>query len=130
MNFMKLATLLLACTVILGAFGAHTLAAYLEPAQLKSWHTAVEYQFYHSLGLLFISIIPKAHIANARRLKLAGIFLLLGMLLFSGSIYVLSTRSISGISASFLGPITPIGGLCFVAGWILCFFSLRNKAAE
>lgn len=128
MNFMKIACALLACTVILGAFGAHTLAAYLEPAQLKSWHTAVEYQFYHSLGLLFISIVPHEFVSHAKRLKWAGVFLLLGMLLFSGSIYILSTRSMTGISAGLLGPITPLGGLCFVAGWVLCLFSLKNKS--
>lgn len=126
MNFLRLSFILLAMAVVFGAFGAHTLEKYLDVAQLHSWHTAVEYQFYHSLGLLLLCFIPSQYIGNQKRLRLASIFLLAGIVMFCGSIYLLSTRSITGIPTGILGPITPIGGLCFIAGWLLCVFSLKS----
>jgi len=101
----------MAVGVMLGAFGAHALKKILSPEMLAVYKTGVEYQFYHALGLLLIGLIG-FHI-NSKWLRWSGILLVAGIILFSGSLYVLS---ISGIKL--LGAITPIGGLSFVAGWV------------
>ena len=96
-----------ALAVILGAFGAHALRAQLDPAALQLWHTAVEYQFWHSLALLGLST------AAATRARRVGVFAFLaGVVLFCGSLYALAL----GAPRSF-GAITPFGGLALIAGW-------------
>jgi uncharacterized membrane protein YgdD (TMEM256/DUF423 family) len=97
--------------VLLGAFGAHALKKVLSPEMLAVYKTGVEYQFYHALGLLLIGLI--GYQINSKWLRRAGLLLISGIVLFSGSLYALS---ISGIKT--LGIITPFGGLSFVAGWI------------
>jgi uncharacterized membrane protein YgdD (TMEM256/DUF423 family) len=101
----------MALAVVLGAFGAHALKTRLSPEMLQAYKTGVEYQFYHSLGLLLIGVIG-FHI-NSKWIRWSGILLMAGIILFSGSLYVLS---ISGLKV--LGAVTPFGGLSFVAGWI------------
>jgi len=101
----------MALCVLLGAFGAHALKQILSPEMLAVYTTAVEYQFYHSLGLLLIGSI--GYHVKSKWLNWSGVLLLTGIVLFSGSLYALS---ITGVKA--LGAITPIGGLAFVAGWI------------
>jgi uncharacterized membrane protein YgdD (TMEM256/DUF423 family) len=114
---MKYQTILLAGAifmalgVLLGAFGAHALKKILTPEMLAIYKTGVEYQFYHSLGLLVVGSIG-FHI-ESKWLSWSGILLIAGIVIFSGSLYALS---ISGIKI--LGAITPVGGLSFVAGWI------------
>jgi len=103
--------LLMALGVLLGAFGAHALKASLSADMLDVYKTGVEYQFYHSLGLLLIGLI--GYQIKSKWLNWSGLLLIIGIILFSGSLYALS---ISGIKI--LGVITPIGGLSFVAGWI------------
>jgi len=109
--------------VILGAFGAHGLKASLTDAQLETWKTGVDYQFYHTLALLFLSLFPLGN----KSAKTAFYAFSIGIILFSGSIYLLSTRSITGIHWPFLGPITPIGGMFFIAGWISLLISAFKK---
>jgi uncharacterized membrane protein YgdD (TMEM256/DUF423 family) len=101
----------MALAVLLGAFGAHALKKVLSPDMLVIYKTGVEYQFYHALGLLLIGLIG-FHI-ESKYLRWSGLFISIGIIIFSGSLYVLT---LSGIKA--LGAITPIGGLSFVAGWI------------
>ncbi|HZL09556.1 MAG TPA: DUF423 domain-containing protein [Prolixibacteraceae bacterium] len=103
--------ILMALGVLLGAFGAHALKTRLSPEMLLVYKTAVEYQFYHALGLLLIGLIG-FHI-DSKWISRAGVFIGIGILLFSGSLYILS---LTGIKA--IGVITPFGGLSFVAGWI------------
>jgi uncharacterized membrane protein YgdD (TMEM256/DUF423 family) len=97
--------------VLLGAFGAHALKKILSPEMLAVYKTGVEYQFYHAIGLLLVGLIG-FHL-ESKWVRWSSLFLVVGIILFSGSLYVLS---ISGIKI--LGAITPIGGLSFVAGWI------------
>lgn len=101
--------------VILGALGAHALKEQLDPNQLASFETAVRYQLFHGLALMVISLIP---IINEQVKK--GIFwlFLIGTLIFSCSIYGLSTQVITGMNLKFLGPVTPLGGLLLIAGWL------------
>lgn len=102
--------------VVIGAFGAHGLKALLDPVQLNTFEIGVRYQFYHSFAILLAGLLY-FHFPN-KKLMTAGWFFLAGILLFSGSLYLLSCREILGIANwSFLGPLTPIGGLFFIIGW-------------
>lgn len=103
--------------VVLGAFGAHALQGYLPGGLLKAWNTAVLYQFVHTLALLATCLLmlqPRA----PRSLGWAAVAFMLGILLFSGSLYLLALTQISK-----LGIITPVGGLCFVLGWLALFIA-------
>jgi uncharacterized membrane protein YgdD (TMEM256/DUF423 family) len=93
----------------LGAFGAHGLQKILSEQALQTWHTAVQYHFYHALGLLLIALLVEKLPAAVN----VGWLMFAGILLFSGSLYALS---LSGIKI--LGAITPLGGLCFLAAWL------------
>ncbi len=111
--------------VILGAFGAHGLQAKISLSELDIWKTAVQYHFYHVFALLFLSLIPSA---KAKFLNWSYWCFTIGILLFSGSLYLLATKSITGLPVSFLGPITPIGGLFFILGWFgLLFYAIKTK---
>lgn len=100
-------------SVALGAFGAHILEAKLEPKYLDTWGKAVTYQMLHSVGLLIVGILLGKLPANAF-LTWSGWLMFIGTLLFSGSLYVLSVTQIS-----VLGAITPLGGVSFIAAWVL-----------
>ncbi len=106
-----------ALAVILGAFGAHALKDQLSEQSLSGYKTGVQYHFIHTLAALLSLIIWDNK--GVMLLRYAVICFLVGILLFSGSLYLLTTQTLSGISAGWLGPITPIGGLFFIAGWIL-----------
>jgi len=94
--------------VLLGAFGAHGLRARLTPEQLGSWETAVMYQLVHALALLALALA-----GGSRNVLLPALLFSAGILLFSGSIYALVLGG-----PRFLGPVTPLGGVCLVAGWL------------
>lgn len=113
--------------VILGAFGAHGLEGKISDYHLNTWKTANQYHFYHTLALLFLSTFSRAKNSSIR---VSFIAFAVGIVLFSGSLYVLSVRSLLGIDGwSFLGPITPLGGLCFIIGWIGLFVAaMRNRS--
>lgn len=116
MNKVRIAGLLGAIGVITGAFGAHALKARLAVESLNSYKTGVLYLLLHALALLIISLYLSKHTSDV--LKLSYNLILAGVVLFSGSIFLLSTQSLTGVSMSFLGPITPIGGLLMIIGWI------------
>jgi uncharacterized membrane protein YgdD (TMEM256/DUF423 family) len=112
--------------VIAGAFGAHGLKAHLTPQQLDVWHTAVQYQFYHVFALLFLSTF--ARFKNS--LITASYYLFtFGIIFFSGSLYLLACADVLKWDwLNIMGPITPIGGLFFIIGWItLALAAFRNK---
>lgn len=111
-RFVVIASILAAVGVGLGAFGAHVLEPRLAPRMLSIFHTAVQYHLIHALGLLGTGILLM-HRASAL-LRLAAWMFVAGIVVFSGSLYVLS---ISG--TRWLGAITPLGGLAFIAGWLL-----------
>ena len=115
--FICLGGIAMATAVALGAFGAHALRARLEPADLAIWQTAVQYHLIHALGLFVIAGVahPLADVSGPR---LAGWLILAGILLFSGSLYVLV---LSG--SRWLGAVTPLGGVAFIAAWTLVAFS-------
>ena len=101
--------------VTFGAFGAHALKEKLSEKYLAIWETAVQYQMYHSIGLIVIGILMSPSIiGHVSQLNWAGYLMLAGIIVFSGSLYVLS---LSGIGI--LGAITPIGGVMFLGAWIM-----------
>lgn len=112
--------------VILGAFGAHGLRDKISDDDLEVWKTAVDYQFYHTLALLFLATFSRA---KNTYIRFSFFTFTIGILLFSGSLYVLSTRTITDFgAAAVLGPITPVGGLCFILGWVGLFVAtIKNK---
>lgn len=99
--------------VALGAFGAHALKNRLTEDRQKTYQTGIQYHFAHGLGLILLGLAA-AQFESESQIVLAGWFLFAGMILFSGSLYALS---LTGIRK--LGAITPIGGVCFLAGWVI-----------
>ena len=112
--------------VILGAFGAHSLKELISAKELDTWNTAVQYQFYHTLALLFLASFSRF---RSRAVNAASWFFSFGILFFSGSLYLLSLKTILNITnIVLLGPLTPIGGLLFILGWIsLLVATIKNK---
>ncbi|RYG04516.1 MAG: DUF423 domain-containing protein, partial [Chitinophagaceae bacterium] len=112
--------------VVLGAFGAHSLKKMITPESLDIWQKGVEYQFYHTFALLYLSTFARY---KHKLIGLAFVLFTFGIILFSGSLYLLALKDSYALSISaILGPLTPIGGLCFIAGWISLFIAaLRDK---
>jgi uncharacterized membrane protein YgdD (TMEM256/DUF423 family) len=117
--YIKWAAALGAIAVCFGALGAHTLEKLLLPKSLTSWETAVRYQLIHAVVILIIALNDRLILEKNIR-RILNLFIL-GVVFFSGSIYLLATQSLSGLSVSFLGPITPIGGVLMISAWILVF---------
>lgn len=116
------AAILGATGVALGALGAHALKGVLEPQQLASFETGVRYQLIHAVVLLFLALAENRH----RFLQVARNLIIIGVLCFSFSIYGLSLQTIFGVGLRFLGPITPLGGLFLIAGWLMILaFALK-----
>jgi uncharacterized membrane protein YgdD (TMEM256/DUF423 family) len=109
--------------VALGAFGAHALKASLSAEMLMVYRTGVDYQFVHTLALMMIIVLALKFPAVGLW-KLSGVFFLVGIIIFSGSLY---TLALSGIKV--IGAITPIGGLCFLIGWML-FIGAAYKSLD
>ncbi len=102
--------------VILGAFGAHSLKNIVSPNMLSIWQTGIQYQFYHTFALLFLSTLSNIK-PNYTKLSFYGF--VLGIILFSGSLFLLALKDFLGAPwLKYLGPITPIGGLFFMLGWL------------
>jgi uncharacterized membrane protein YgdD (TMEM256/DUF423 family) len=112
--------------VITGAFGAHGLKQVLPADQLEVWQKAVQYNFYHVFALLFLSTFARF---KNRLITASYYFFTFGIVFFSGSLYLLSCRSILGWNWLIaLGPVTPLGGLLFILGWLtLALAAFRNK---
>lgn len=104
---------LLALATVFGAFGAHALKSQLAPDRLQVYETAVRYHFFHALGLLGIGITLR--FVDAAPLRWAAMLVLVGIVLFSGSLYALTFGAPRAV-----GPVTPVGGVALIAGWI-CF---------
>jgi uncharacterized membrane protein YgdD (TMEM256/DUF423 family) len=116
---MLVGSIFAALPVAAGAFGAHTLRNTLSASQLVSYETAARYQMYHALALLLTAQLPQR---SPALLRAAGILFIAGIVLFSGSLYVLALTD-----RRWLGAITPIGGVAFLAGWAcLAAGSLRR----
>ncbi len=120
-NFLTAGALFAAVAVICGAFGAHFLKTKLSAEGLQTFETAVRYQFYHAFALLVTGILYKEF--SNKLLKWAGNLFIAGIILFSGSLYILCGVQ----SLKWIGAITPFGGLCFITGWILLAAVITKK---
>ena len=107
-----------ALAIAVGAFGAHGLRDRVTPDQVAAWSTAAQYQLIHSAVLLALALYA---MGPERSIRLPGVLFLIGIVLFSGSIYLLVLTP-----WRWLGPVTPIGGLFFIAGWLSLFTLARN----
>ena len=113
--------------VVIGAFAVHGLKPLLSLKEINNFETGVKYQFYHAFALIVLGLLG-AHFPRQERLfKLAGFCFFIGIFLFSGSLYLLSTQSIFNITIPLLGPITPLGGLLLIFGWILTALGVFKK---
>lgn len=106
-----IASLAGATAVALGAFGAHALRASLDERALAVWRTAVDYQFWHALALLFVGVLARE--SRARSLRVAAAAFAVGIPLFCASLYALALGAPGAV-----GAITPLGGVAFIAGWL------------
>ncbi len=124
-----IACLSAALAVVLGAFGAHGLKARLSAEQLQTFEVGVRYQFYHSFALLAAALCGQY--CDTRWLNRVAYCFLGGMLCFSGSLYLLANREWLGISHwTWLGPITPLGGLLFIAGWLCLAYAAARLQSK
>lgn len=109
-------------SVVMGAFGAHAIASRISSDMLSVYHTGDQYQMYHALALIAVGILIRLGIGG-RSMHISGWLFSIGIVLFSGSLYLLST---TGTKAVAIGAITPLGGLCFLAGWVFFIIALAR----
>lgn len=115
------AAILGAITIAVGAFGAHGLENLVDGDAVASFETGVRYQMYHTLALLilgFATVVPK------KTKKWAFWLFIIGIMLFSGSIYLLAMKAVLPFEVAFLGPVTPVGGLLLITGWLRLGYGL------
>ncbi len=122
MVWMVVAAVYGALAVVAGAFGAHGLRATLQPEQLSAWNTAALYHLLHSVALLALGLYAAS---TGRSVALPGTLFAVGVLLFSGSIYLLLLTK-----QSWLGPVTPVGGLLMIAAWLALIALARPSAGR
>ena len=111
--FLTLGAASAALAVLLGAFGAHSLKTQLAADMMAVYQTGLQYHLFHSLGLLAVGLVA-LHLSDSRWLRWSGWLMLAGIVIFSGSLYVLSTTG-----WKWLGAVTPLGGLSFIVAWVL-----------
>ena len=119
------ACVMLLLAVILGAYGAHALRDVLGDHGAEVWATANRYHFYHGLGMLVVLMLGRMY-HHPRILWLAAFVFLGGIILFSGSLYLLAVFP----GWHWLGPVTPLGGLMFAGGWLMCVIAMFNLQAK
>lgn len=117
-GLLTLGAFLGAIAVVLGAFAAHGLKAKITPEQLVTFQIGVKYQFHHVLAIILVVVLGKSFNIST---EIIGYFFVAGIFLFSGSLYLLACKDLLNITsfAKILGPITPLGGLTFIIGWII-----------
>ena len=113
--------------IILGAFGAHALKKVLSIEQLSTFETGVRYQMYHALFLLFLGLLKDV---PQKTKKTIYFLVLFGVILFSGSIYLLATNDLTSFDYKIIGFVTPIGGLLLILGWGVLLLNIMNKKSQ
>ncbi len=126
MKSIKLGAFIASISIMMGAFGAHLLKDKLSEKALALYETGVKYQLYHAFALIIVGILYQLN--PNKQFKTAATLFLLGILFFSGSLYVLSYKVNNNIEGlKWVGPLTPLGGLCFITGWLMVAFSINLK---
>lgn len=124
--YLVIGTILAGLSVVLGAFGAHGLKQIVPPETVATYQTGVQYQIYHAFALILVGILYERFPNNF--VNYAGMFFIAGIVLFSGSLYLLaSLKAMNKVGLSGVGIITPIGGLLFITGWILLLVGIVRK---
>jgi uncharacterized membrane protein YgdD (TMEM256/DUF423 family) len=121
-TFLAIGALAGMLAVVLGAFGAHALRTRLSTELLVIYQTGVQYHFWHALGLIAIGL-ALTHLPDSQALRMAGWLMLFGMLVFSGSLYLLALTGMR-----WLGALTPLGGAAFIAAWAMFAFAVLRAA--
>lgn len=123
-SMLLVAALSMLLAIILGAFGAHGLEGKISAEQIESYKTGVLYHLVHSLAILILGLLGL--VLKGFPVQWTFRLMLIGLLLFSGSIYLLTTSDLTGLPVSFLGPVTPIGGTMLIVAWGLLAWNLFN----
>lgn len=127
-SFLLSGSLLGGLAVVLGAFGAHGLKKYVPAETITTFQTGVQYQMYHALALVLTAIVFEK-MGQQPLMQWAGYCFIIGIVLFSGSLYLLTAMKATGnVGMTGIGIITPFGGLFFIAGWLLFFLSVMKMA--
>ncbi len=127
-NILRTAFILAFLAVLFGAFAAHMLKGMLEPARVLIFETGVRYQFYHAIGLAICGLLSASF--SSKKINWAARLFFLGILCFSGSLYLLALRDVLGIAHwTWIGPITPIGGVFFLMAWLSLFWATFDDKA-
>ena len=126
-KFVTTGTLFGAIAVALGAFGAHGLKKIVPAETVQTFQTGVQYQMYHALALLLTGLLYEQ--CAQKFAKIAGVLFIIGIILFSGSLYLLTAgKAAETASLDKMGIITPFGGIAFIAGWVFLLFAARKKS--
>lgn len=124
--YLIIGTVLAGLSVVLGAFGAHGLKQIVPPETVATYQTGVQYQMYHAFALIVVGMLYERFPNNL--VNLAGMFFIAGIVLFSGSLYLLaSLKAMNRVAGVGVGIITPIGGVLFITGWILLLIGILRK---
>jgi uncharacterized membrane protein YgdD (TMEM256/DUF423 family) len=123
-NFLFIASLMMALAIAIGAFGAHGLKAHVDESLLKIYQTGVQYHFYNTLGLFAIAFLSYL-MPNSKKVIVSGYVLFLGTIIFAFSLYALVLMKLS-----WLGAITPIGGVLMIIAWLMAAYSLKDLNVE
>jgi uncharacterized membrane protein YgdD (TMEM256/DUF423 family) len=125
-GFLQTAAILGALAVALGAFGAHGLKKIVPAETVTTFETGVRYQFYHVFALLAVAILFGSF--PGKNLQYAGVCFIIGIILFSGSLYILTAlQATKTVGLRGIGAITPIGGVFFIVGWVFLFLAVLKK---
>jgi uncharacterized membrane protein YgdD (TMEM256/DUF423 family) len=124
-RFVMMGGINLFLSVALGAFGAHALKARISEQMLADWQTGNHYHMIHALGILLVAILADKLTGQEKLVRLTGNLLQWGIVFFSGSLYVLALTGVK-----ILGAVTPIGGVCFLAAWILLVVAASKQPKE
>lgn len=128
-SFLVIASILGAISVALGAFGAHGLKQIVPPESVATFETGVRYQFYHTFALFLVAILFQSF--PGKLMSAAGWLFLIGILLFSGSLYLLTIlKATNNVGLKGVGIITPFGGLFFIAGWICLLIGILTGTSK
>jgi len=124
-GYLRIAAFLGALSVTLGAFAAHKLKTIASEYAVGIFETGVRYQFYHVFAVALVAILY--YYFPNKLMKTAGLLFLIGILFFSGSLYLLTYKEISGNEMlKFAGPVTPLGGVFFIAGWVCLALGIKS----
>jgi uncharacterized membrane protein YgdD (TMEM256/DUF423 family) len=125
-SFLVSGIILAGLAVALGAFGAHGLKKIVDEQSVEVFKTGVQYQFYHALALILTGILSMHF--SSKQINWAGNLFVWGIILFSGSLYTITAFKAMELTVpKFIGPVTPLGGLLFIAGWISLLIAIIKK---